>query len=129
MRPTPPDDYSVLRQLLLGRSFAIVLFGAGCMSLGHHLLAASVFLGGLAVVVPELLQYCAAKACVGRDSPAGDRVGRARAIHMAKMFLTLALAMGLVMTAEQSGVSAGGVLAGMVAAFAGYLVFVLGRRS
>ena len=118
---TPADHFFDLRRLVAGRLLSVGLFAAGCLALGRPELALAVFLGGMAVVAPEVFQYFAARSLSRR----GDAVvGAARGIHMAKLLLTVGAALGLALALDAAGIGVGGLLAGMVAAFGGYLALV-----
>ena len=126
--PSPTSDLHMLRRLAVGRVLAVGLFAAGCAAAGHPVPGLIAFLGGMAVVVPEVLQYFAALSIVGRGGNAGRAAALARGVHMLKLVATVGLATAAVLAVNAAGVGAAGplVLAGMIMAFAGHLALLRG---
>lgn len=122
------SEFLPLRQLIGDRAAAVALLSAGCAPFGLAP-ALAVFLGGMAVVLPEILQYMAACTLLGRRLSAGSAAFRARSIHLAKALLTVALVAALVPGLHAAGVGGSWLVLGMLAAFAGHIGLLLRRRA
>ncbi len=120
------SDFLPLRRLLVGRLVAVSALSLAAWAFDPGA-ALGIFLGGLAVALPEALQYAAARAWLSRPLPARAAVFRARAIHLQKVALTVALAFALVLLLRDAGIGAAWVPAGMAAALAGHVALAAWR--
>lgn len=121
------SDFLPLRRLVVGRLVAVSALSLAAWPFDPGA-ALGIFLGGLAVAVPEALQYAAARAWVSRPLPARTAVFRACAIHLQKAALTVALAFALLLLLRDAGFGAPWVLAGMAAALAGHAALLAAGR-
>ncbi len=108
---------------------AVAVAAFCCAVSGYPVLALPVVAGGLAIAVPELIQYAVARLAFGvRNSGHPGNAAVARLIHLFKVLATVALAVGAVVTLNSMGLDGPKALFGMLAASAGYLTLVRGPR-